>query len=415
MKRMKRCHVIDQVIKLPSLEYFGVDILCEILSRVPARSIVWSCKLVCKRWLSLIRSPQFVESHRIQSETHPSLIIRTVNRTEKKTKFFSVEGSSEEDQLAILSLTTFTREDMLISSNGLFCLVDSLKDSTRIYNPSTGEISPSIQRSIAVEPYIGDRKVATYGFGFDPSTKKHKVVRVWDIVRRIPKTKQGDSYLIFKFCEVLTVGEDNTWRQTVERPPCISETSVTVNGSIYWMDGGNLFATLAYYRSLVAFDIGSEKFREISLPKSFRAGTIKLLEVDGCIAILHQMCDFEVKLWIFNDDKDNGKWIEEIISMPFDWDGTNLYQSIQQIPGTDIIILKAKGTYHAPRHFISLYHYDRKMKTFQKVKIIGLPALMMTPLESFSLPNSRATSPPIDYGFFTMIESLSPVQKQQQG
>ncbi|RZC57700.1 hypothetical protein C5167_004995 [Papaver somniferum] len=268
MKRLKRCTVIDQVLELPSLENFDVDILCEILSRVPARSIVWSCK----HWLSLIRSPHFVESHR----------------------------------------------------------------------------------------------------------------------------------------------EDNTWRKTVERPPCISETSVTVNGSIYWMDGGNLWATLAYYRSLVAFDIGSEKFRVISLPKSFRSGTVKLLEVDGCIAILHKMCDFEVKLWIFKDDKDNGSWIEEIILMPSDWDGTNLYQSIQQIPGTDIIILKAKGTYDAPRHFISLYHYDRRMQTFKKVKIVGLPAVMTSPLVSFSLPNSRATSPPIDYGFFTMIESLAPVQKQQQ-
>ncbi|KAI3939869.1 hypothetical protein MKW98_029645 [Papaver atlanticum] len=272
---------------------------------------------------------------------------------------------------------------MLISSNGLFCLVDSLKDSTRIYNPSTGEISPSIQRSIGVR----DRMFATYGFGFDPSTKKHKVVRVW-------RTKNGvDSEIIN--CEVSTVGEDNKWRKTdYGVNGVIRGSSVSVNGSIYWMKGGYFQAGFANYESLVAFDVGSEKFREISLPKSFCAYTFKLLEVDGCIGILHKLGDFEVNLWIFKDDKDNGNWIEEIISMPFDWDGTNLCQSIQHIPGTDIIILKAKGTYDAPRHFISLYHYDRKMKTFKKVKIIGLPAMMMTPLESFSLPNSLATKPP---------------------
>ncbi|RZC73169.1 hypothetical protein C5167_048650 [Papaver somniferum] len=296
---------------------------------------------------------------------------------------------------------------MLISSNGLFCLVDSLKDSTRIYNPSTGEISPSIQRS----PGVRDRMFATYGFGFDPSTKKHKVVRAW----RIPKAKIGVDGEIIN-CEVSTVGEDNTWRKAdYGVNAVIRGSSVSVNGSIYWMKGGYFQSGFANYESLVAFDVGSEKFREISLPKSFRAYTFKLLEVDGGISVLHKLDDFEVNLWIFKDDKDNGKWIEEIISMPSDWDGTNLYQSVQQIPGTDIIIFKAKGTYDAPRHFISLYHYDRKMRTFKKVKILGLPAMMMTPRESFSLPNSLATSPPIDYGFFTMIESLSPVQKQQQG
>ncbi|KAI3915850.1 hypothetical protein MKW92_003267 [Papaver armeniacum] len=408
MKRVKRYGVTDQVLKLPGLEHFDVDILCEILSRVPARSLVRSCKFVCKRWLSLIRSPHFVESHRIQSQTRrPSLIITTTNCGERNTKLFSVEdGSSEVNRPLATILKTFAQEHMhIMSSNGLFCVIDSIIDSIRIYNPCTGEITPFIGTRIAIEQYIGEtiRMSATYGFGFDPSTKKHKVVRVCVNKGRFRRS------VVVNICEVLSTGEDNTWRMIDEAPPCISRIvpAVSVNGSIYWMKCSG-HSWYAKYEGLVAFDVGSETFREISIPKSVleEIHPIKLLEVDGCIAILQRMCAFEVKLWIFN-----GNWIEEIISMPSDRDGTDLYNSIH-ILGTEIIILKAKETYDAARNFISLYHYDRKKKTLKKVNTIGFPALMVTPAKIPSLDISSATRFPLDYGFFTIIETLSPVQKK---
>ncbi|KAI3911229.1 hypothetical protein MKW92_029602, partial [Papaver armeniacum] len=75
---------------------------------------------------------------------------------------------------------------------------------------------------------------------------------------------------------------------------------------------------------------------------------------------------------------------------------------------TDIIILKARRTDDAPTDLISIYHYDRKKKTFEKVQILGLPSLMMRPLGR--IRGMRT----MDYAFFTMFESLAPVQKQQQ-
>ncbi|KAI3891969.1 hypothetical protein MKW92_038207 [Papaver armeniacum] len=380
MKRVKRCGVTDQVLNLPSLENFDVNILSEILSRVPARSLVGSCKLVCKDWLSLIRSPNFVESQRIRSQTHrPSLFVTTTstNPEERITKLFSVEdGSSEVNRPLANLLMTFLQELMhIISSNGLFCIVDSMHRIC-IYNPCNGEIT-----------HIGETipMYATYGFGFDPSTKKHKVVRV-----RVNS------------CQVLTTGEDNEWRKIDEVAPRICGTvrAVSVNGSIYWMKGTGRSSSMpvAKYGALVAFDMGSETFREIAIPKSLleEIHPIKLLEVDGCIAILQRMCALEVKLWIFS-----GNWKEEIISIPSERDGTELYESIQHILSTEIIILKAIKTYgSAPRNFIFLYHYDRKKKTSKKVNIIQFPASMVSP----------AKRSPLHCGFFTISETLSPVQ-----
>ncbi|KAI3983715.1 hypothetical protein MKX01_001119 [Papaver californicum] len=408
MKGIRGYGLTDQVSK-PSLDNFNVDILCEILSRVPTRSLVWSCKFVCKRWLSLIRSPHFVESHRIQAKTRqPSLIIRTTDR-DQKTELFFVDESSFEDSRAFNAtvLMSFTDKGHMLrvpSSGLLFCLIDSKRHSVRICNPWTGEITPSIGRRIAIEGDTGvsHRVVATYGFGFDPSTKKHKVVRVWNI-RRILNCTLGVAVNVW---EVLTVGEDDTWRKIDELPACIWERvpAVSVNGTIYWIKGSYLswLPTVTKFEALVSFDVGSETCREIPIPKLLeKSFKIQLLEVDGCIAILEIMCDFELKLWIFN-----GNWTEEIISMPSYWDGSCLHHNIQHIPGTDIIILRAKRTDDAD--FISLYHYDRKKKTFEKVKINGLPALMMTHTGRLN------TMPSMEYTFFTMSESLYPVQKQQQ-
>ncbi|KAI3911230.1 hypothetical protein MKW92_029603, partial [Papaver armeniacum] len=271
MKRIKSYGSTDhQLLRIPSLEDLDADILSEILSRVPARSIVRSCKFVCKHWLSLILSPHFVESHRIHSQTRgPSLIIRTTNLSEQKTKFFSVAESSLEDSQALnatLLRTSTKQEHMLVSSSGLlFCLIDRMSHSVRICNPYTGEITLSIGRSIRYEGGFGtgDRVVASYGFGFDPSTKTHKVVRVWNI----RKSSNGRVGVPINVCEVLTVGKDDTWRKIDKVPPCISETpAVSLNATIYWMKSTG--SSPGKYKALVSFDVGSETFREISIPKS---------------------------------------------------------------------------------------------------------------------------------------------------
>ncbi|XP_026430795.1 putative F-box protein At5g62660 [Papaver somniferum] len=402
----KRYGVADPQI-LASLENFDDDILCEILTRVPARLLVRSCKFVCKRWLSLIRSPHFLELHRIRSQTRrPSLIFSSTTTDyiiyTTTTEFFSVEESLFEDSRALNAtplMTPTMEECMLVSSSGLlFCLIDSLVHNVRIYNPCTGEITASIGKTNPIEgqSYF---VAATYGFGFHPSSKKHKLVRVWDI-----RTLRNGRLAV---AEVLTVGEDDTWRKINEVPPFISETpAVSLNGSIYWISSSA--STVGKYKALVAFDMESEIFREISIPKSLLEETkkIKLLEVDGCVAIFQKISEFEVKFWIFN-----GNWTEEIISMPIDWDSSSIdiYQTIQQLPGTDIIIIKAKRTRDdAERHLVSVYQYDITKKTFDKVKIIGLPT------RSFSPGRTGLLTRLIDYGFFTMFDSLYPVRKQHQ-
>lgn len=65
------------------------------------------------------------------------------------------------------------------------------------------------------------------GFGFDSSTKKYKVVRIF--LRSFDRDT-GDQDL---GCEVFILGDDS-WRE-IDCPPCLSYCLVTVGEVIYWL------------------------------------------------------------------------------------------------------------------------------------------------------------------------------------
>lgn len=67
----------------------------------------------------------------------------------------------------------------------MICFVYSQDDAACIYNISTGETT---QASKWKTCYIGS---PTYSFGYDPATKKHKVMCMWNMSR-----KQGDETIV---------------------------------------------------------------------------------------------------------------------------------------------------------------------------------------------------------------------------
>ncbi|KAI3920838.1 hypothetical protein MKW98_005664, partial [Papaver atlanticum] len=195
-------------------------------------------------------------------------------------------------------------------------------------------------------------------------------------------------------------------------------TTVSANGSIYW----NLFGPFGddigiklrlessdsedvespdeeedYTEWIMAFDIGSEKFRMIPVPpvpkserdESFSFNEFSLSVVDGCLAILHQT-DRKVKMWIFHDhNKENGisitssekDWTRLSIRFPFELT-IELRRSaiyVHSVSGRDQIILETykDAYYHGKRNAraANFYYYDRKKKTLRKLEINGITSI----------------------------------------
>ncbi|KAI3915380.1 hypothetical protein MKW92_001750 [Papaver armeniacum] len=186
----------------------------------------------------------------------------------------------------------------------------------------------------------------------------------------------------------------NSWRRIEDVPSLpdgLTPFSIHVNGSIYWFP--EKFQKGIWNHGVIvcimAFDVGSEKFRKIQIPQFIVdqpidfypafLGCVRLQEVKGCLAILRRVKDSAVKLWIHDES-----WNEQMITLP-----GCVYKSLfptvfffHSITGTDQLILeilqtdtsgniKYKG---GNKKFMSLFSYNWQDKTFEKMKISGIPS-----------------------------------------
>ncbi|CAN1809943.1 F-box protein At3g07870 [Linum perenne] len=266
-------------------------VVSQILSRLPAKSLM-RCKLVCKDWKSIIQhDSNFINLHHTRSQLRPSLFIavrpRSPNnsnnnnnnkRIHRMRPFFSADLHFDDGGgIAGTTIHRITRGlkspsevfKYLGPVNGLLCIVDS-HFAVQICNVSTGQATPWINSAVVMSRnHEGPPRCQ---FGFDPVTGKHKVLYLWHANYYVCRPgREQDRYKEAPVCEVLTVG-DTRWRIIDDVPPCEIQRDYNayVNGSIYWITFRRLGRNVpksGHSDTLVAFDIGSEKFRMI--PKKF--------------------------------------------------------------------------------------------------------------------------------------------------
>ncbi|RZC87421.1 hypothetical protein C5167_035961 [Papaver somniferum] len=393
----------------------GIELLqCEILSRVPVKSLM-RFKCVCKQWHSLIHKDRsFIDLHFTRS--------KACNFAVNGAEVLPSEGGVTSVQREIpISGAYFAR--IVGAINGLICLVECRTRSVCVFNPSTGQSTPwvksmikqqheSLCEEIQVIDEDGDyvthkieyANASWYYFGYDPATTEHKVIFIW-----LKMTSNWSGIVgIENICEVMTIGgrqhsNNLSWRRLDDKfslPPTISPfdftSSLYANGSIYWLHTGSNAATQPL---IVEFNVGTEKFRVISIPKyiieEIRYPYVsQLIQIDGRLAALaKKICkdtfgerpgttinnNASMKMCVLYDKDDDivssaattstssadgvgdFYWIKETFMMPpFDWDGLDS-GSVQAVPGTDLFIISSEGDAGS-----SFYFYDWRKKRFSK-------------------------------------------------
>ena len=178
--------------------------------------------------------------------------------------------------------------------NGLVCLSDDLcvcTDQLFLWNRCVRKFLKLPYPNVTFTPGEFD---ASIGFGFDPKTNDHKVVRVvcLEIDPNILKDRPA--------VEVFTLSSGE-WRMvTAALPPiCIVnhfETQVSVIWLAFWRTGGGI--KLDHF--VLVFDLGDEVFREILLPKLPNPGecVYNLCAVYGNSIALFQTMIFSHHLYI---------------------------------------------------------------------------------------------------------------------
>ncbi|KAJ4971591.1 hypothetical protein NE237_004690 [Protea cynaroides] len=171
---------------------------------------------------------------------------------------------------------------MVVEEEGCLCLLNpATKEYKRIPDPEILAKRP---------PYYVFKD---YGFGYSPRTDEYKVV----VIRgyKIEENIHNDSW-------VYTLGTNSSWRLIEGSTYWIHTGShALVNGALHWMAISDMpgFSIL-----LISFDLGDEKFRLLSLPKSLSQEDINhmgLLESDGFLSLCHWMADGKFDVWIMKD------------------------------------------------------------------------------------------------------------------
>ncbi|KAI3934577.1 hypothetical protein MKX01_034031 [Papaver californicum] len=398
-------------------------VVFEILSRLPVKSLM-RFKCVCKHWLQLIQEDTyFIDLHLARSKARPSLFYVIMDPRDRyqckrftgRDEFFLTADLSLEGIADIQSLrrtNVFCYDQILGPVNGLICFVDKRKKK---------ENHPEI--------YTQGSRRPTYKFGFDPTTKEHKVLCMWSTSRgrsNYQEEVSDDADENIEVCEILTLGK-GMWRRIDEVPPCCLGgrlPCVCVNGSMYWCTDmlTNPHEQHGYPLCIVAFDVGTEKFRMIQIPnfipdqhlhhdEHFHS-YIRLLELDSAVAVLLRLSAYIVKLWVLDDhlhDNENGNrtsalgilgngiQTEEIFTLPFPWD-RNRALRIYAVVGTFQIIFLSYQAFKGYINCVSLHSYNQKEKTFTDIITIGA---------HISIPGFSCIKV-----FTPFFESLLRVQKQ---
>ncbi|KAI3850514.1 hypothetical protein MKW92_002190 [Papaver armeniacum] len=338
----------------------------QILSNLPVKTLM-KFKCVSKSWESLTRDPAFINLYRSKTQLQLLVMIYKGDSILVYTPKYGLQGGEALHKAEI----PWGRVHIFKPVNGFFFFVDSRRSVSCVYNLATQQSTPWIPIPAPDLPHAGATKSPTYGFGFDPSTGQHKVLCTW-VISKIGAMSFGK---VDHVCQVFTLGE-NQWRTIDQVPPVRPDgVSVYANGSIYRRNRDDYLFKPPEVEVIVAFDVGTEKFRVIPIPDFVIASSETpedscprlfdqlLLEVDGHIALINKFSENMVKLWISDDDyarkKTDVKWVEETIILPFEWPRRErLY--FRAVEGTKQMIIhkspKAKG-------FVTLYIYDRVSKS----------------------------------------------------
>ncbi|CAN0879943.1 Putative F-box protein At2g02030 [Linum grandiflorum] len=377
-------------------------VVYQILSRLPAK-LLMRFKCVCKTWKTIIeQDPHFMNLHSRLSEARPGLFIVAPVKHDKRSRCrvsllsldLNKSGANVESVKRIESSWSTRkfapRLKLLGPVRGLLCLVDRFADrfAVRICNVSTGAVTPWIDSIVKATVRSHGRHTGCLPecfFGYDG--ENHKVVFLWRKWRNCPPV-----------CEVLTLdgkGSTSSWRiiDSVTLPEGVYERHICAfsNGSVYWATKD--YDDMDYYERLTAFDMGSEQFRFITIPKftrvvdGLRRHNLQVVDLDGCPAVLRHDRS-TIKMWKLHDCRDKEStssekdWSEVTIRPP---DYLSLLQHIifvHSIPGKDLLILETYGpTSELPvtdwrnvkrAHF---YCYSLKNETFSEFNVQGISFL----------------------------------------
>ncbi|KAL8466493.1 hypothetical protein ACS0TY_035541 [Phlomoides rotata] len=280
----------DLLANLPS------DIVIYILSTLPICTII-RCKRVCKSWLALLETPEFVSSHILNSI--PGLAVYAGKP--KLYDFFKFEDGRDLEQHELHY--DFVTQISLPYKYGWICgSVDGLlflRDVAKpimfcICNPFTRDY---IEFDFAKEDvYSNTQALVTCGFGASKITGQHKAV----IIRHDSYPKSDKS-----MCHIYTL-ETGSWRRTSHVAHHDRQSiGALLNGNLHWL----VLDLEDPQLQISCIDLETELFSSFSSPLTrCSTASVGLSALEDCLCLCDGSPADGFVLWFMKEYGDEKSW-----------------------------------------------------------------------------------------------------------
>ena len=249
--------------------YLPYDIVLNILARLPVKSVI-RFRYISKSYNSSITAPNFIsthlknikDSHDNDNDSDNGFVIHMPSVTNNigfQRPVCTVALDRTFDKISELGIPFdfhYIYTQIVGSCNGLLCLANSA-NVVYLWNPSI-----RIFKRLP-DTCLGRLKDVTLGFAYHPENNDYKVVRISCLS------------LFTHEIEVYTLSSDS-WRSVGTTGLTATNVMVydknhplpipLVNGALHWVS--NVVEGEENHRSrmVMAFDVNSERFRELALP-----------------------------------------------------------------------------------------------------------------------------------------------------
>ncbi|KVI02070.1 F-box/kelch-repeat protein At3g06240-like [Cynara cardunculus var. scolymus] len=299
----------------PSMEDLPPDVMADILTRLPVKTIIYST-CVCKKWRNLVSSSYFVNLH--LSRSPPSLIVSRLSRGDLANsrkagilKWVEIEDELDRHHLhhdpvmtLDLNLSSTLRKSKVLlmgSVNGLICLSQPKGGNTCICNPITREYMILSRNRDKREDY----STFVCGFGVVCMTGEYKVMRTFEDSNSSSRPRQLQA-------EVYTLGTGR-WRNIGHVPYWFDHSDQPfLNGHIHWR-----IYDEDSPESLCAFDLDKETFRLFPSPPSESIEESymhfqSLAVLKGCLC-KSDTYDSRYTIWVMTEYGIKKSWRKELV------------------------------------------------------------------------------------------------------
>ncbi|KAF8036274.1 hypothetical protein BT93_C2099 [Corymbia citriodora subsp. variegata] len=339
------------------------EIISNILSRLPVKTLL-RFRSVSKCWRSIIDHRSFAdlvlaESLGRSDVTSLISIIGNIEPSRLGRRFFSFDHRTGfATPLCQLDQTINSTGQDSQSVNGLIWF--DIGDLTYLCNISTREVRvlPPTGPDFPAHLHRGIHSFSA--LGFDPVTRRYKVMKTW------VSNALNHSGEVITAHKILTLGT-SLWRKIdsglIDFP---WGGSVCINGAIHF-----LTLDLMSNKIIVVFDVGTEKFRTLTLPDGAlnQVHKMKLIAFGGCLTVLdyeHLEDENTMTMYILEDYK-NQVWTERRIVLPPNWKEDPRHSErflISSVCAGEILLTPKVTTGE-----VYLLSYDVEKGTLKKVQV----------------------------------------------